>query len=192
MIVGTDGTTCDAYCESFGHVCKHAGESCDEEQSYSCDHTFEEDSDALCGCLKGAADATKAPDAPMCEPYSKWPDISDHTCTSCTAMVLTEPYEGKCEAYCQSFGHECARAAHPEPDAKCLVKKAYACDDTIPDTSVMMCTCQSVKTTAPTTTTAETTTTAPPTQSTEVSSTLATTMPLTAVLTFCGAFGFGL
>merc|ERR1711953_663786 len=41
-----------------------------------------------------------------CSSFSRWPSIkAGVTCSSCTALVLTEPYQGRCDRYCQSFGH---------------------------------------------------------------------------------------
>merc|ERR1712232_295009 len=62
------------------------------------------------------------------------------TCGSCTALVSTASNGGKCDAYCQSFGHSCVNAAE-EQNNDCEVKYVSSCDQAITDTSDMLCTC---------------------------------------------------
>jgi len=64
------------------------------------------------------------------------------TCGSCRALVSTAPYGGRCDKYCESFGHACVEAAE-ESDESCSVKYSARCEQVIHDTSDMLCTCQS-------------------------------------------------
>jgi len=58
----------------------------------------------------------------------------------CTALVLTGPYGGRCDRYCQSFDHACVAAAEEMAD-NCDVKERRPCDAAISGTSDMLCTC---------------------------------------------------
>ena len=62
------------------------------------------------------------------------------------ALVLTAPYGGRCDRYCESFGHVCVGAAE-EKDDNCEVAYTKPCNEAIPDTSDMLCKC--VKPNAP-------------------------------------------
>merc|ERR1712137_590958 len=63
------------------------------------------------------------------------------TCTRCIALVTTAPYGGRCDAYCQSFGHRCVEAAE-EQNNNCDVKYRAGCSQPITGTSDMLCACQ--------------------------------------------------
>jgi len=77
-----------------------------------------------------------------CAGFEQWPSIdNDVTCDNCRALVLTSPYGGRCDLYCQSFGHTCVAAAE-EKNENCVVKQTHRCDEEIPNTSDMLCTCQ--------------------------------------------------
>jgi len=76
-----------------------------------------------------------------CSSFATWPDVDVVTCDACTALVLTAPYGGKCKQYCESFGHRCVSAAE-EVDESCAVLKYYGCDESISDTSDMLCQCE--------------------------------------------------
>lgn len=77
-----------------------------------------------------------------CAPFTSWPDIDGGiTCTDCTALVLSKPYDGRCDKYCASFGHVCVAAAE-EKDESCEVLESKRCDEEIKGTSDMLCTCE--------------------------------------------------
>ena len=89
-----------------------------------------------------------------CASYSHWPNIAvgwsgankGITCGNCLALVQTNPYDGRCSKYCQSFGHICAHAAEEKDDNCMETSTPYNCDDTIigdtpGGTSDMLCTC---------------------------------------------------
>jgi len=83
-----------------------------------------------------------------CAPFAEWPDVDNGvTCAGCTALVLTEPYEGRCDNFCSSFGHICLGAAEEEEE-NCRVKYSVACDEQITGTSDMLCTCAQPSSTA--------------------------------------------
>jgi len=94
--------------------------------------------------------ATVAPTAITCADFSSWPDV-DHgiTCGGCQALVLTALYGGRCDTYCESFGHACVATAE-EMNEDCAIKASYACDTDVGFTSDMLCTCSQVPTSAPT------------------------------------------
>jgi len=76
-----------------------------------------------------------------CAPFSEWPNVDGGvTCGGCMALVLTSPYSGSCDSYCQSFGHVCLAAAE-EVVETCDVEYSVACDTPITGTSDMLCTC---------------------------------------------------
>lgn len=80
--------------------------------------------------------------APCCDGYESWPNVDTGiTCAGCTALVLTEPYEGRCDKYCESFGHECFQAAE-EVEENCEVKYTQSCNEPVKDTSDMLCSCR--------------------------------------------------
>ena len=81
-----------------------------------------------------------------CDGYEKWPDLDNgKTCEGCTALVLTAPYEGRCDKYCESFGHVCYSAAE-EVEEGCEVKYTGDCDKPIEGTSDMLCSCRKKQT----------------------------------------------
>jgi len=78
-----------------------------------------------------------------CDPVESWPNVDNGvTCPPCGALVLTEPYRGRCDKYCESIpGHTCVAAAE-ERDETCQVLENKRCDEEIKDTSDMLCTCK--------------------------------------------------
>jgi len=99
--------------------------------------------------------STTSPIVSSCAPFADWPNVDNGvTCAGCTALVLTEPYDGRCEAFCSSFGHVCVASAE-EQNENCEVKYSAACDEKITGTSDMLCTCahRMSSTAAPTTST---------------------------------------
>ena len=76
-----------------------------------------------------------------CNPFSRWPNVDNGvTCEDCMALVLTAPYGGRCDKYCESFGHICVAAAE-ERSESCAVQDVKACNEVIADTSDMLCKC---------------------------------------------------
>eukprot|EP00931_Biecheleriopsis_adriatica_P042894 TRINITY_DN2447_c0_g1_i3.p1 TRINITY_DN2447_c0_g1~~TRINITY_DN2447_c0_g1_i3.p1 ORF type:complete len:887 (-),score=130.08 TRINITY_DN2447_c0_g1_i3:97-2367(-) len=85
---------------------------------------------------------TAAPRTDECADFAAWPNVDGgRTCAGCTALVLTAPYGGRCDRYCESFGHVCIAAAE-EQNEDCEVKYHEQCSEAITDTSDMLCTCQ--------------------------------------------------
>eukprot|EP00933_Yihiella_yeosuensis_P038067 TRINITY_DN3202_c0_g1_i1.p1 TRINITY_DN3202_c0_g1~~TRINITY_DN3202_c0_g1_i1.p1 ORF type:complete len:792 (+),score=130.33 TRINITY_DN3202_c0_g1_i1:68-2443(+) len=98
-----------------------------------------------------------------CKSMTEWPDVDNGiTCTNCQALVLTGPHGGRCDAYCESFGHVCVAAAE-EVNENCEVKEDKRCDEAITGTSDMLCTCSLPSPSSTTTTTTTTSTPAEPT-----------------------------
>merc|ERR1712137_595341 len=92
----------------------------------------------------GEVTTTAKPSTSACAAFAQWPHVDDGvTCGACTALVLTAQYGGKCDVYCQSFGHICTSAAE-EQDENCDVKYQAQCDQEITGTSDMLCTCEYV------------------------------------------------
>jgi len=86
------------------------------------------------------AEESEAP-AEACAAFAAWPNVDGSvTCDGCTALVLTAPYEGRCDKYCESFGHVCEAAAE-EVNEDCRTKYAARCEEPIVGTSDMLCTC---------------------------------------------------
>jgi len=82
----------------------------------------------------GAVDAA-------CAAFTAWPNVDGSvTCDGCTALVLTAPYGGRCDTYCESFGHVC-KAAAEEVNEDCQTLYSARCDEQITGTSDMLCTC---------------------------------------------------
>lgn len=76
-----------------------------------------------------------------CADFARWPSLDNGvTCSGCTALVLTAEYGGRCDRYCESFGHRCVEAAE-EVDETCAVKYSSPCSVAISGTSDMLCTC---------------------------------------------------
>ena len=169
VLTGPHGGRCDRYCESFGHVCVAAAEerseSCDVQEPKACNEVISPTSDMLCQCvLPNAPASCPAPpttasttEAPSCcTPFGQWPDVDNGvTCADCTALVLTAPYGGRCDRYCESFGHVCATAAE-ESSESCNVQDSKRCDEVISGTSDMLCKCVLPSCSDPSTTTATT------------------------------------
>jgi len=85
--------------------------------------------------------APGAEPAATCASFDAWPDVDGGvTCGSCRALVLTAPYGGRCDQYCESFGHVCVEAAE-EQNENCDVKHSVPCSRHISGTSDMLCTC---------------------------------------------------
>eukprot|EP00931_Biecheleriopsis_adriatica_P051995 TRINITY_DN3019_c0_g1_i4.p1 TRINITY_DN3019_c0_g1~~TRINITY_DN3019_c0_g1_i4.p1 ORF type:complete len:1534 (-),score=241.49 TRINITY_DN3019_c0_g1_i4:118-4719(-) len=79
-----------------------------------------------------------------CKDFSVWPNVDNGvTCGRCTALVLTAPYSGRCDKYCESFGLTCTSAAEEEND-NCEVKYTARCDEEISGTSDMLCQCNAL------------------------------------------------
>jgi len=77
-----------------------------------------------------------------CNAFSEWPHVDhDVTCDGCMALVETHPYGGRCDRYCESFGHVCVSAAE-ELDESCQVKYTARCNEPIVRTSDMLCKCR--------------------------------------------------
>merc|ERR1712203_793394 len=76
-----------------------------------------------------------------CSGFTQWPSVKSR-CNRCTALVLTGPYAGRCDTYCQSFGHRCVGAAEEQSD-DCAVKYSVSCSQPISGTSDMLCACES-------------------------------------------------
>merc|ERR1712060_432146 len=78
-----------------------------------------------------------------CADFADWPSVDNGvTCSGCTALVLTAPYDNRCDTYCESFGHVCVGAAE-EVSETCQVDYAAAsCSTPISGTSDMLCSCQ--------------------------------------------------
>jgi len=74
-----------------------------------------------------------------CAPYSQWPVINSSACGDCLALVPTEPFGGRCNRYCESFGHRCVFAALNDD---CQPISRYGCDEVVPVASDMLCQCQ--------------------------------------------------
>eukprot|EP00440_Ansanella_granifera_P037063 gb/GFBE01040220.1/.p1 GENE.gb/GFBE01040220.1/~~gb/GFBE01040220.1/.p1 ORF type:complete len:1500 (+),score=225.46 gb/GFBE01040220.1/:1-4500(+) len=175
------GGRCDAYCTSFGHVCAAAGEElaegCQAIYTVACNQEVASTSDMLCSCRLPDVTTvtttevatttvtttttrlivtTTGPSA-TCSPFENWPKVDKNvTCQGCRALVLTGPFGGRCDLYCESFGHVCVAAAE-EVDENCEVKFTVGCDEDIRgagDTSDMLCSCRlpEVPSTTPTTT----------------------------------------
>jgi len=115
-----------------------------------CDQEISDTSDMLCSCrlpdapasCPASVPAAPVQAAPCCASYSQWPHVDNGvTCDACTALVLTEPYGGRCDEYCASFGHVCVAAAE-ETAENCDVKHHVPCDQEVSDTSDMLCTCR--------------------------------------------------
>jgi hypothetical protein len=93
----------------------------------------------------------------ICAAFDYWPDIDNGvTCGNCAAIVSTSPYGGRCDRYCESFGHVCVAAAE-EMSEQCVIQVNYGCDADIPVSSDMLCQCQHPPTTTSTTSTTTTT-----------------------------------
>lgn len=76
-----------------------------------------------------------------CADFQLWPNVDGGiTCNDCTALVLTAPYGGRCDRYCESFGHLCVAAAEEENE-DCQIKESKQCNQEVQDTSDMLCTC---------------------------------------------------
>eukprot|EP00933_Yihiella_yeosuensis_P071532 TRINITY_DN79733_c0_g1_i1.p1 TRINITY_DN79733_c0_g1~~TRINITY_DN79733_c0_g1_i1.p1 ORF type:complete len:945 (-),score=167.42 TRINITY_DN79733_c0_g1_i1:350-3184(-) len=181
------GGRCDRYCRSFGHVCKAAAEeveeNCEVKYTAKCDEPISGTSDMLCTCLRDTGDppsgttatptttttatttvttgATPSTDPNCCAPFSDWPQVDNGvTCSSCTALVLTSPFAGRCDRYCASFGHICVEAAE-EVNENCEVKYTASCSTEIALTSDMLCTCRKPQGTGQCSASPPTTTSAP-------------------------------
>eukprot|EP00413_Alexandrium_margalefii_P005997 CAMPEP_0204515944 /NCGR_PEP_ID=MMETSP0661-20131031/2886_1 /ASSEMBLY_ACC=CAM_ASM_000606 /TAXON_ID=109239 /ORGANISM="Alexandrium margalefi, Strain AMGDE01CS-322" /LENGTH=289 /DNA_ID=CAMNT_0051521283 /DNA_START=44 /DNA_END=909 /DNA_ORIENTATION=- len=151
------GGRCDRYCGSFGHVCVAAAEEraegCGVKYSSPCNVAIGGTSDMLCKCSRPSGQcATPAP-APVpapppptetacCKPFGEWPSVDNGvTCGECMALVLTQPYGGRCDRYCESFGHVCVGAAEEEAEG-CGISYSSPCDAEIAGTSDMLCACR--------------------------------------------------
>jgi len=136
---------CDKYCGSFGHVCMTAAEevneNCQVKYTGSCSEAIRGTSDMLCRCMRASPAQLPGRPVPRCKEFSEWPHVDGGvTCDDCTALVLTFPFGGRCDKYCESFGQVCTAAAE-EVNDNCLVKYAGKCHEPILGTSDMLCQC---------------------------------------------------
>lgn len=78
----------------------------------------------------------------LCAHYDSWPALESTSarCGQCRASVLTQPYGGRCDRYCASFGKVCIAAAE-EVKKDCNESKSARCDEEIKGESHMICTC---------------------------------------------------
>jgi len=143
---------CENYCASFGHECASAGlqnfnEICDVRFSVSCGVQVVPlfDDDILCECRLGSGPVTAQP---LCAEYAAWPQIHSFVCGDCDALVpVNEPYQGRvfrtCSEFCQSFGHECSRAARDSFPfcGAVLDEDILPCDGPIVDVRSQRCQC---------------------------------------------------
>eukprot|EP00931_Biecheleriopsis_adriatica_P057984 TRINITY_DN3444_c0_g2_i1.p1 TRINITY_DN3444_c0_g2~~TRINITY_DN3444_c0_g2_i1.p1 ORF type:complete len:757 (-),score=116.40 TRINITY_DN3444_c0_g2_i1:25-2295(-) len=93
------------------------------------------------GNVNPAPPAPPVPSTDDCAAFGVWPDVDGVTCAGCTALVMTAPHGGRCDRYCESFGHICIAAAE-EQDENCQVQYQRGCNEPISGTSDMLCTCQ--------------------------------------------------
>mmetsp|Transcript_26364 Transcript_26364/g.49529 ORF Transcript_26364/g.49529 Transcript_26364/m.49529 type:complete len:698 (-) Transcript_26364:151-2244(-) len=147
---GPYGGRCDRYCESFGHVCFQAAEemseNCEVKYEARCDEPITGTSDMLCSCHRPdvascSSSTSPAPDFSCCADFGSWPDVDDVTCDNCMALVLTAPHGGRCDRYCESFGHVCVAAAEERAES-CEIQSMAKCDEPILGTSDMLCRCR--------------------------------------------------
>mmetsp|Transcript_19799 Transcript_19799/g.55859 ORF Transcript_19799/g.55859 Transcript_19799/m.55859 type:complete len:319 (+) Transcript_19799:99-1055(+) len=94
----------------------------------------------VAGKRHARASELEAVDRLACAPFNQWPYLDRVTCGNCQALVSTVPYN-RCDDYCGSFGHICEAAAE-EMNENCAVKRRYGCNQIIPGTSDMLCTCR--------------------------------------------------
>merc|ERR1712048_58286 len=81
------------------------------------------------------------PEEGCCASMGNWKDVKHGvTCNNCAALVSTQPYQGRCDKYCESFGHVCIAAAE-EHNNDCDVLYRAKCGQKISDTSDMLCVC---------------------------------------------------
>jgi len=76
----------------------------------------------------------------QCANYTQWPAIANSICGNCFALVPSAPYGGRCNAFCESFGHTCILAAE-EVNESCNIQARFDCDEVVPNTSDMLCEC---------------------------------------------------
>jgi len=121
----------------------NGGSTCQSPEDHGSDHnpiTCE-----LTTCLDcpppTTTTTTSPPRTDTCADYDAWPDVDAVTCSGCTALVLTAPYGGRCDRYCESFGHVCIAAAE-EQNENCQVSYSNECSEAISGTSDMLCTCE--------------------------------------------------
>lgn len=75
-----------------------------------------------------------------CADFSQWPAIENEACGNCVALVPTAPYGGRCDRFCESFGHRCVFAAEEDND-DCTALSRFGCDESITNTRDMLCQC---------------------------------------------------
>jgi endonuclease/exonuclease/phosphatase family metal-dependent hydrolase len=112
--------------------------------------------------VKATFTLTKLGPPLQCEDYGKWPNLDNGvTCRNCTALVIAKHYGGRCDTYCESFGHVCM-GAWEEAFEGCGIKSVHTCNEVIGGTSDILCQCSNaghLLTTSTTTTTTITTVT---------------------------------
>jgi len=126
--------------------------ACEGGTAGECVHQVDESRDGMMVTCGGATAPTPSKSAPApspadsqpsasCVPFDQWPSVDGGvTCGSCTALVLTSPFDGRCDKYCESFGHTCSAAAE-EINENCEVKYTAECNQQISGTSDMLCKC---------------------------------------------------
>ncbi|CAE7666521.1 Cd163 [Symbiodinium sp. CCMP2592] len=100
---------------------------------FSCDHS------SLSLTITESTESSEP--AACCRKPARWPHVAGGvTCNDCMALVLTGPFGGRCDRYCESFGHVCVAAAE-EKSNDCEIKYTTPCDQPITGTSDMLCKC---------------------------------------------------
>jgi len=79
----------------------------------------------------------------QCDAYALWARFSGTVCGNCMARVPTQPNAGRCDVYCESFGHECVFAA-TEVRGTCAPLSSRRCNEQITGTNTMLCQCRQV------------------------------------------------
>jgi len=162
---------CESFGHVCVAAAEERAENCEVKHSVPCSFPLTFTSDMLCKCSKprgqcGAPAPSPAAQAPTpapasgspapapapappvaggacCKPFSDWPNVDGGvTCGGCTALVKAQPYGGRCDRYCESFGQVCVAAAE-ETNENCEVSYSSPCDVPITGTSDILCTCQS-------------------------------------------------
>lgn len=115
------------------------------EKPPACPFGYQDDQEngfPCCTSLDWLGDTKEEVTGESCASFSEWPDVDGVTCgaDSCTALVSTAKSGGRCDVYCQSFGHTCD-GAWEEVDETCEKKETHQCQEPILGTSDMLCKC---------------------------------------------------
>ncbi|CAE7197036.1 pkgB [Symbiodinium natans] len=62
-------------------------------------------------------------EAACCAAYDSWPEKDNVQCSGCTALINAAPFGGRCDKYCESFGHVCYQAAEEVNENCCLAAR---------------------------------------------------------------------